>query len=258
MSNECELSLIVPTYNERANLERLVSSVASILAGHRIDGELVIVDDHSPDGTGDLAEQLAARFPMQVVRREGKMGLGSAVMAGFERARGEILGVMDADLSHPPSVLPGMLAALRTLEADIVVGSRYVPGGGSLNWPWRRRVMSRVAGLLARPVTPVRDATSGLFLVRRRAVDGVRISATGFKICLELLARARIESIAEFPFVFADRDVGESKMSAREVFGYLGQLRDLYALRLSARRRPGVRYHRVAEAEMRAWDRPAE
>ncbi len=258
MTNGYDLSLIVPTYNERANLERLVSGVASVLAGHRIAGELVVVDDRSPDGTGELADRLAERFPMQVIHRDGKMGLGSAVMAGFERARGEVLGVMDADLSHPPSVLPGMLAALRTLDADIVVGSRYVPGGGSLNWPWRRRVMSRLAGLLARPVTPVRDATSGLFLVRRRAVEGVRISATGFKICLELLSRARIESVAEIPFVFADRAGGESKMSAREAFGYLRQLRDLYALRLAGRHTSDVRYQRVADAEMRAWARPAE
>ena len=258
MTNGYDLSLIVPTYNERASLERLVTAVASVLADHRIAGELVVVDDHSPDGTGDLADRLAERFPMQVVHREGKMGLGSAVMAGFGRASGEILGVMDADLSHPPSVLPGMLAVMRTLDADIVVGSRYVPGGGSTNWSWRRRVMSRLAGLLARPVTPVRDATSGLFLVRRRAVEGVRISATGFKICLELLSRARIESVAEIPFVFADRAVGESKMSAREAFGYLRQLRDLYALRLAGRRTSGVRYQRVAVAEMRAWARPAE
>ena len=258
MTNGCELSLIVPTYNERANLEPLVSGVASVLADRRIVGELVVVDDHSPDGTGDLAEQLAARFPMQVVHREGKLGLGSAVMAGFERARGEILGVMDADLSHPPSVLPGMFGALRALDADIVIGSRYIPGGGAANWPWRRHVMSRLAGLMARPITPVHDATSGLFLVRRRAVEGVRISATGFKICLELLCRARIESVAEVPFVFTDRAVGESKMSAREALGYLSQLRNLYALRLAAPPKSGVRYHRVTEAEMRAWARPAE
>jgi dolichol-phosphate mannosyltransferase len=248
MTNGYDLSLIVPTYNERANLERLVSSVASVFTDHRIAGELIVVDDHSPDGTGELADRLAERFPMQVVHREGKLGLGSAVMAGFERARGEVFGVMDADLSHPPSVLPGMLAALRTLDADIVVGSRYVPGGGSVGWPWRRRVMSRLAGLLARPVTPVRDATSGLFLVRRRAVEGVRVSATGFKICLELLGRARIASVAEIPFVFADRSAGESKMSAREAFGYLRQLRDLYALRLAGRGAPGVRYQRVADS----------
>ena len=258
MTNGYDLSLIVPTYNERANLERLVSTVVSVLADHRIAGELIVVDDHSPDGTGELADHLAERFPMQVVHREGKLGLGSAVLAGFERARSEVLGVMDADLSHPPSVLPGMFAALRTLDADIVVGSRYVPGGGSGNWPWRRLVMSRVAGLLARPITPVRDATSGLFLVRRRAVEGVRISATGFKICLELLSRARIESVVEIPFVFADRSVGESKMSAREALGYLRQLRDLYALRFAARRTSRVRYRCVAESEMQAWARPAQ
>ena len=253
MADGCRVSLIVPTYNERANLEALVSAVASVLAERRVAGELVVVDDNSPDGTGNLADRLALRFPMQVVHREGKLGLGSAVMAGFERARGEVLGVMDADLSHPPSVLPSLLAALWALDADMVIGSRYIPGGASAHWPWPRRLMSRTAGLLARPLTPVRDAGSGLFVVKRSAIEGVRISATGFKIGLELLCRGRIASIAEVPFVFVDRTAGRSKMTAREGLGYLAQLLDLYALRLKTGRRPPVRYRQAADLDVRKW-----
>jgi dolichol-phosphate mannosyltransferase len=250
MADHCDLSIVVPTYNECERLEELVASVTAVFENQRIAGELVVVDDNSPDGTGAIADGLAARYPMQVVHREGKLGLGSAVIAGFGRARGRMLGVMDADLSHPPSALPGMLAALRSLDVDVVVGSRYIPGGASKNWPPLRLAMSRFACALAWPLTPVRDATSGLFLVKREAIEGVRISAAGFKICLELLMRSRIGSVAEIPYVFADRAAGESKMTLSEALGYFGQLRDLYLLALKGRK-PRARYRSVSEDELR-------
>ena len=226
------LSIVVPTYNERTRLGELVEAVFQQFAAHGIDGELVIVDDGSPDGTGDLADQLAARHRIQVVHRAGKLGLGTAVIAGFAVARGEILGVMDADLSHPAEALPRLLAALEGAGpagegADMAIGSRYVRGGGVRNWPLHRQLMSRLACLLARPITPARDATSGFFLVRRHAVEGVQIAAGGFKICLELLVRGRVGSVVEVPYTFSDRAAGESKMSWREATGYLWQLRDL-------------------------------
>jgi dolichol-phosphate mannosyltransferase len=256
MMDRCALSLIVPTRNERATLERLVSAVATEFASRGIDGELIVVDDNSPDGTGAIADQLALRYPVRVVHRARKLGLASAVLAGFERARGDVLGVMDADLSHPPSVVPGMLAAMRVLGADMVVASRYVPGGGVTRWPWRRRVMSRVASRLARPITPVRDATSGFFLVRRDAVEGVRLWSAGFKIGLELLGRGRIGSVAEFPYRFSDRAAGRSKMSAREVGAYLVQLLRLYRLRATGRHAPVPVYRQVTPAEARDWASP--
>jgi len=250
MTDELELSIVVPTYNERDRLEELVAVLAGVCAGHGIAGEIVIVDDNSPDGTGAIADSLASRYPVQVVHRAGKMGLGSAVIEGFAVARGRMLGVMDADLSHPPSVLPGMVAVLRSLDVDVVVGSRYIPGGGVNNWPFFRRAMSRVACLLAWPLTPVRDATSGLFLVRRTAIQGVAISAAGFKICLELLMRSRIGSVAELPYVFSDRAMGESKMTTREALGYFVQLRDLLVFRFLKDRKPRARYQRLSAAEL--------
>lgn len=251
MTHGCDLSVIVPTYNERERLEELVSAVAAVFRDHGIAGEVVVVDDNSPDGTGAIADALAARYPVQVVHRAGKQGLGSAVIAGFARARGPVLGVMDADLSHPPSVLPGLLAVLRALDVDVVVGSRYIPGGASQNWPFARLAMSKFACLLARPLTPVRDATSGLFVVKREAIEGVQISAAGFKICLELLIRSRIGSVAEIPYVFADRAAGESKMTLREAFGYFVQLRDLYGLSFLKGRKPRARYARVSPETLR-------
>jgi dolichol-phosphate mannosyltransferase len=250
MTDACDVSIIVPTYNERQRLEDLVAAVAGVFAGHRIRGEIVVVDDNSPDGTGAIADGLAGRFPLQVVHRSGKLGLGSAVIEGFGRARAPVLGVMDADLSHPPSILPGMLAALQVLDVDAVVGSRYIPGGGAKDWPFLRLAMSRFACVLAWPLTPVRDATSGLFVARRAAIEGVKISAAGFKICLELLMRSRIASIAEVPYVFADRAAGESKMTTREAMGYFVQLLDLYALRFAKGHKPRARYRRVSETEL--------
>jgi dolichol-phosphate mannosyltransferase len=241
------LSLIIPTYNERARLGELVAAVFHVFERHGLDGELVIVDDNSPDGTGALAEELAARYRIRVLHRAGKLGLGTAVVDGFGLASGDVLGVMDADLSHPPEALPRLLAALEAYQADLVIASRYVPGGRTKNWPISRRLMSRFACLLARPVTSARDATSGFFLIRRAAVRDVRIAAGGFKICLELLVRGRVASIVEVPYEFVDRAAGESKMSWREATGYFWQVRDLW--RHHRQQPTRRRYQRVAPGE---------
>jgi dolichol-phosphate mannosyltransferase len=215
------ISVIVPTYNEAGSLPLLVERLAKAMDGR--DWELVVVDDGSPDGTADLAESLAARHPVRVLRRAGKAGLASAVIAGFGHARGDVLGVMDADLSHPPEVVPTLADAIAG-GADLAVGSRYIRGGGIMDWPLRRRVVSRVACLLGNIVVPVRDATSGFFVVRRAAIDGVRLNAIGFKIGLEVIARARADRIVEVPYTFRDRELGASKFGRREIIQYLQQL----------------------------------
>jgi dolichol-phosphate mannosyltransferase len=222
------LSIVVPTYNERDRLPDLVKALFDAFAVEQLDAQLIIVDDNSPDGTGAIADELAARYPVHVVHRARKLGLGTAVIAGFEAASGPIVGVIDADLSHPPQILPRMTAVMQQTGADVVIASRYISGGGVRNWPLGRRLMSRFACLLARGLTPVRDAASGFFLIRRELAGGVRISAGGFKICLELLVRARPAQVIEVPYVFEDRAAGESKMSLHEALGYLVQLRDLY------------------------------
>ncbi|MFN8058810.1 MAG: polyprenol monophosphomannose synthase [Vicinamibacterales bacterium] len=225
------LSIVIPTFNERGRLTEMVEAVVAVWRRHGIAGELIIVDDNSPDGTGALADELSTRFPLRVVHRRGKLGLGTAVVAGFDAARAPILGVMDADLSHPPDLLPAMLDVMRRGDVDFVIGSRYVPGGGCRNWSFGRLAMSRLACLLARPVTPVRDATSGFFLVKRDATRNVTIAAGGFKICLELLVRGWAQSVAEVPYTFVGRTVGESKMNLKEAAGYLEQLYELWRYR---------------------------
>jgi dolichol-phosphate mannosyltransferase len=243
------VSIVVPTFNERDRLTDLVDAIFAAYDAAALGGELVIVDDNSPDGTGRLADDLARRHRITVVHRAGKLGLGTAVIEGFAAATGPIVGVIDADMSHPPALLPRMLAAMQAASADVVVGSRYIPGGGTRNWETSRLLMSRVACLMARGLTPVRDATSGFFLIRRDLAQGVRISAGGFKICLELLVRGRPASVLEVPYVFEGRTAGESKMNLKEALGYLRQLREL---RQFVRDRPTLQqtYRRLTADEL--------
>ena len=218
------ISIVVPTYNEAEGLPKFVEAVFSVLEEHGINAEMVIVDDNSPDGTGRVAEELAKRFNLRVLHRPGKLGLASAVVDGFNVATGNILGIMDADLSHAPEALPGMLEAIQSGEADLAVGSRYVPGGGTEGWPLKRRFTSIAACRLARPFTSVRDATSGFLLMRRRVVEGVRLNPIGFKIGLEIIAKGRYERCVEVPYIFHDRFAGSSKFGRREILAYLRQL----------------------------------
>lgn len=215
------ISIVIPTYNEATTLPVLARRLAAALEGR--SWELIVVDDGSPDGTADVATALAPELPARVVRRPGKRGLASAVVDGFAAATGDTLVVMDADLSHPPEVVPRLVDALAH-GADLAVGSRYVPGGGTVDWPLRRRVVSRVACLMGNALVPVRDATSGFFALRRPVVDGVHLNPIGFKIGFEVIARGRYARATEVPYVFRDRAAGSSKFGSREILSYAVQL----------------------------------
>jgi len=223
------LALVVPTYNERDRLPELVRAIFTAYQSAGIAGELVIVDDNSPDGTGAVADELARSFPVRVLHRAGKLGLGTAVVEGFAATDAQVVGVIDADLSHPPELVPRMFSVMQAEQADMVIGSRYIPGGGTSNWELSRVLMSKFACVLARGLTPVRDATSGFFLMHRERARGLAISAGGFKICLELLIRSEPRLVVEVPYVFTGRTAGESKMNLKEATGYLKQLLDLHA-----------------------------
>jgi dolichol-phosphate mannosyltransferase len=241
--------MVVPTYNERDRLAELISQAFSVAERAGFVLELVIVDDNSPDGTGALADELARTHRIKVLHRAGKLGLGTAVIEGFGLASAAIVGAMDADLSHPPQFLPKMLAAFRATGADMLVASRYIPGGSTSDWPMSRKLMSRLGSMLAWGLTPIRDATSGFFLIRREVAQAVTIRVRGFKIALELLTRAAPSVLVEFPYRFDDRQEGESKMTMREGTGYLKQLRDLYvaSMRRGRRNKPKYRLLTVEE-----------
>jgi dolichol-phosphate mannosyltransferase len=228
------LSVVVPTYNEAGSVPKLAERLGAALAGR--EWELVIVDDGSPDGTADIAAALAPRIPVKVVRRAGKAGLASAVVAGFAAATGDVLVVMDADLSHPPELVPALADALER-GADLAVGSRYVKGGGVEDWPLKRRVVSRVACLMGNALVPVRDSTSGFFALKRSVIDGVKLNPIGFKIGFEVIARGRYTSAVEVPYTFRDRELGASKFGRREIMQYVVQLGQVARDRLLRRLR---------------------
>lgn len=225
MSDTPERGLvIIPTYNERENLPRLVPSILEQDA--RLD--VLIIDDASPDGTGDVADRLAAgESRVHVIHRAGKQGLGTAYLEGFrwglERDY-DLLFEMDADFSHDPSHLPQFLEAAR--EFDLVLGSRYLHGRVTvINWPITRLILSYGANLYARWVTglPVTDATGGFKCFRRKVLETIdldRVGSEGYSFQIEMSLRAWRAgfSLGEIPIVFADRDVGESKMSKRIIW----------------------------------------
>ncbi len=227
-------SIVVPTYNEAGGIERLLRSVDEVFKKNGLDGEIIVVDDNSPDGTGAIVDRLSAELPVRCLHRPGKLGLSSGVIDGWKSARPEskALGAMDADFSHDIEILPRMVQALASGQYGLAIGSRYVKGGGITNWPARRIVTSKVACWLARPLTNVKDITSGYFLVKREALDGVDLDPIGFKIGLEVVAKAHYGRALEIPYVFTDRIVGESKLNQKEIFNYLKQLRKLYGARL--------------------------
>jgi dolichol-phosphate mannosyltransferase len=233
-------SIVIPTYNEAGGIETLLRALDGIFRANSLDGEIVVVDDNSPDGTGAIVDRLAQTLPVRCLHRPGKLGLSSGVIDGWKVARKEsvALGAMDADFSHDIHALPKMVEALASGRYGLAVGSRYVAGGGIENWPKRRIVTSRVACWLARPLTGVKDVTSGYFLVRREALDGVTLDPIGFKIGLEVIVKGKYGNVLEVPYVFKDRVVGESKLNQKEIWNYLKQLRKLYSARLLPR--PGV------------------
>ncbi|MFO8009172.1 MAG: glycosyltransferase family 2 protein [Dehalococcoidia bacterium] len=218
------LSIVVPTYNEVESLPLLAERVHNSLAG--LDYELIVVDDNSPDGTGDLAEELAREKPIKVIHRKGKLGLASAVIEGFRQASGEVLGVIDADLQHPPEQIPELLRAVD--KADIVIASRYVRGGGVEEWSFSREFISRVAKIvphfLFARIRQVKDPLSGFFLFKKDVIEGVSLQPIGYKILLEILVKGNYAEVAEIPYVFRGREKGKSTFNRAEQVNYLKHL----------------------------------
>jgi dolichol-phosphate mannosyltransferase len=215
------LAVCLPTYDEAENVEPMVRALGRVFAEHGIDGRLLVVDDGSPDGTGEIADRLAAELGfVEVLHRPGKAGLGAAYRAGFERALAtgaDVVVQMDCDFSHDPADIPRLLAAAG--DADVVIGSRYVNGGGTRNWGLLRRFVSLAGSTYARLLLglPTRDLTGGFKCYRRDALARIEIdqvSARGYAFQIEVTYRAVRAglSVVEIPIVFTERDAGASKM----------------------------------------------
>ncbi len=236
------ISILVPTYREADNLPWVARAVDEALGGVRLDYELLFIDDDSQDGSEEICAELAERFPVRLVMRPGERGLATAVLHGISVSTGDIVVVMDADLSHPPSAISSMVERLRSGESDFVLGSRYVQGGSIHDgWSLLRKLNSVIASLLAKPLCPLEDPMSGFFAFRRADMpDASRLSPIGYKIALEIFVRGDFRNPSEVPIHFADRQHGESKLSLEEQLRFLRHLRRLYAykLRLGMRPRP--------------------
>jgi dolichol-phosphate mannosyltransferase len=232
-------SLVIPTYLEAGNINKIVRTLTSLL-DESIPGdyELIIVDDNSPDGTWEVALSMTSEFPqLQVMRRENERGLSSAVIRGWQNSRGRILGVIDGDLQHPPHILLQLLNAIQK-GTDLAVASRHVEGGGVSSWSFIRRLLSRGAQLLGLVILPrvtgrVSDPMSGFFMVRRSCVEDITFNPIGYKILLEVLGRGKVDEIAEVGYVFCERQDGESKVSWKH---YLDYIRHLLRLRFSSQK----------------------
>ncbi len=230
---EGTVSVIIPTYNEKGNIEKIIPQIFSVFRSSNISGEVVVVDDDSPDMTWKAAQELGRSYNIKTVRRMTEKGLSSAVIEGFRHASGEFIGVMDADLSHPPAAIPDMLEPLQTGSTDLVIGSRHVSGGGTENWPRRRKIISMGARMLARGLTGLKDPVSGFFFFRRDIIKGVKLNPIGYKIGLEVIVKGRHNKrITEVPYTFSDRKLGRSKMDKREILNYVIHLARLYGHRV--------------------------
>ncbi len=236
------LAICLPTYNERENVEAMVRALGGVLERAGLDGRVLVVDDASPDGTGEIADRLAAELPwVDVLHRARKEGLGPAYLAGFRRVLAEGAGLvmeMDCDFSHDPADVPRLVRAAE--DADLAIGSRYAPGGGVRNWGLVRRAISRGGCLYAQAILGlgVRDSTAGFKVFRREVLEAIDLDAIrsrGYAFQIETVYRTLQAGfrVAEIPIVFADRETGSSKMSRRIV---LEAVLKVPALRLAAAR----------------------
>jgi len=228
-----KLSIIVPTYCEAENIRPLVQRILAALAGGP-DIEIIFVDDNSQDETVARVEELAREgAPVRAIVRRNERGLSSAIFRGFQEAKGDLLLCMDADQSHPAEAIPEMLRAQAAINADLVVGSRYVKGGSiEEGWGFYRWLNSQVALWLVRPLSKIRDAGAGFFLLPRRVFEqGKDFSPIGYKALLEIIVKCPCQKVVEVPIHFSDRKFGESKLNFREQFMYLVHLKRLYDYR---------------------------
>ena len=237
-----DVSLVLPTYNEGKNIAAVIEQLMPVLDSvENLEYEVIVVDDDSPDRTWEIALGLTEKYPqLRVVRRQGERGLSTAVIRGWQIARGKILAVMDADLQHPPEVAAKLCREMLR-GADMGIASRHVEGGGVSDWALGRRIISRGAQLIGFCLLPevigrISDPMSGFFMIRRTSIEDRELSPLGYKILIEVLGRGKVKWIAEVPYTFRERVEGASKLTNKiyfEYFQHLLRLR-LYLLQASS------------------------
>jgi dolichol-phosphate mannosyltransferase len=223
-----DLTVIIPTFNEEANIRNIVLAVNAVFHEHTLKGQILVVDDDSVDGTIGIVNDIKRTLDnVEILVRKEDHGLSQSVADGFAHASSDIFIVIDADFSHPPVLIPRMYEEIRKGN-DIVIGSRYMEGGGIKKWPMKRRVISIGATFLGRILFPdITDPVSGFFAVRKQVVEKAELKPRGYKILLEVLGKGMWEKDKEIPFEFVDREIGDSKLKIKTIIEYAQQVIDI-------------------------------
>lgn len=229
-----QVSIIIPTYNESPNILNILRSISESLP-RKIMFETIVVDDNSPDGTGSIVDEHIANMrnfanhTINIIHRKAKQGLSSAVLSGIQQSAGDIIVVMDSDMSHPPSIIPKLLDALKS-RCDLAIASRYTAGGMIRGWNFKRKLISRTATGIAKKGLGIdaADPLSGFFAFNKRILSDLKFDAIGYKILLEILVKAKEVRVAEIPYTFTDRREGSSKMGMRTMTDYVKSVYRLY------------------------------
>jgi len=232
---ETEVSIIIPTYNESENIIQVLKSIGEHLPKD-IATEAIIVDDNSPDGTGKIVEDYITDahneigYTIEVMHRKTKSGLSSAILDGIQHSTGETVVIMDSDFSHPPKIIPQLVEEIKTSKYDIVIASRFVPGGAINGWSTKRKLISKTAKGIAKAGLGVNesDPMSGFFAFKRKILDGIKFDAIGYKMLLEILVKTKGAKVKEIPYTFTDRTRGSSKLDSSTMLDYVKSVWKLY------------------------------
>jgi dolichol-phosphate mannosyltransferase len=230
-----QISIIIPTYNESSNIIRMLKSIGDNLPKNII-AEAIVVDDNSPDSTGKIVDEYLknvkkiAGYTMDIIHRTSKNGLSSAILSGIQKAKGDTIVVMDSDFSHPPQVIPKMIESLKKYQCDMVIASRYISGGKINGWTLKRKIMSKIATVIAKKGLGVKtkDPMSGFFAFNKNILKGVNFDAIGYKILLEILVKKSGIAVKEIPYTFENRSFGSSKLDRSTITDYFKSVWKLY------------------------------
>ena len=229
------LTVIIPTYNEMENIENMIWTIIDVFQQNSIYGEILVVDDMSTDGSIQIVQELQKhQSDIHLIVREHDHGLSQSVVEGFERAQSDIIQVVDADFSHPVELIPAFYHAIHDEGYDVCIGSRYIKGGNILDWPLKRKLISRGATIIGKFLFPeITDPVSGFFAIKKEVVQNSILKPRGYKILMEVLGKGQWESVTEIPFTFKDRELGKSKLDTSTITDYLRQCLDIavYALK---------------------------
>jgi len=230
-----QVSIIVPTYNESQNIVEILKSIhENIPKG--IYTETIVVDDNSPDGTGKIVEDYISNIlkiaenTINIIHRKAKDGLSSAILNGIQNAKGDTIIVMDSDFSHPPQIIPKMIEAFKQYQCDLVVASRYISGGSIQGWTTKRKLMSKIATIIAKKGLNVKtkDPMSGFFAFKKNIIKELHFDALGYKFLLELLVKTKGINVKEIPYTFENRKFGSSKLDSSTIIDYFKSVWKLY------------------------------